>query len=535
MLPDDPTAQVSAPAFRRCCVPFNPFIPGNANRAAYDYIYGNAATPRQVQESRQRQLLATVSGDLGKYGIKSPWAEQGVAFAVGGEFRDELIDVVGNDTFNAQQQQTNGRFTQNILEGNIEVQVPIADNRPFADHLQLNGGYRLSRYNRLQGVFDTWKVEGIWAPIRDVSFRGSYNKAQRAPDVGSAQGAANIFFNQGFFSDPSASRVNPANPGGARLAPEATLAQCRNTGLPDNLYGSATLDCEGACTVRNGGFNLTPETANTKTFGVVLRPRFLPNLTVSIDRFLIDLEDELTFLQPQNLLNNCLLTGNDFFCRGIVRNPGTFTLNSPPDTEPATGFVVRGAANGFRSQSHGWDFQGQYNFGLGSVGRLDFNFNGTLMTRVGSQESPTVTPRNCVGYFGRTCGESLPRWAHQFRTTWTSIDKITSVSLNWRHRGAMPLDVYAPLDTGIPAAAPAARRDQYPGIGAYNWFDLSVAFDVAKQMTFRVSANNIFDRDPPIVPDSRSVIGLLRSNSISATICSGANWWPAWRCATDRP
>jgi outer membrane receptor protein involved in Fe transport len=267
--------------------------------------------------------------------------------------------------------------------------------------------------------------------------------------------------------------------------------------------------------VREGGFNLTPETAYTKTFGVVLRPRFLPGLTVSVDRWLIDLKDQLDFLQPQNLINECLTNGNDYFCRGIVRNSDG-TLSSPPGSSPSTGWVARGAANGYKSQSHGWDFQGQYNLGLGNVGRLDMSFNGTLMTRVGSQASPTIEMRDCTGYWGNLCGESMPKWAHQFRTTWTSMDRTTSVSLNWRHRGGMPLDVYAPEDTNVPQQPESARRDQYPGIKAYNWFDLAFSFDVTKQMTLRLAANNIFDKDPPLVPDSRSRIGLLRGNTIMA-------------------
>ncbi|NWM10680.1 hypothetical protein GY642_25510, partial [Escherichia coli] len=84
----------------------------------------------------------------------------------------------------------------------------------------------------------------------------------------------------------------------------------------------------------------------------------------------------------------------------------------------------------------------------------------------------------------------------------------------WRHRAGMPLDVYAPASTGIPTADPSQRRDQFPGIKAYDWFDLALTFDVTKRMTFRLAANNIFDRDPPIVPDSRSRIGLLRGNTI---------------------
>ncbi len=497
------------------CVPFNAFAPFNQDVALNQYLYGGATGGISTRIPRLLQFIGTVSGDLGKYGITSPFAEQGVAVALGAEYREELERTIVNEIFQQNNGGENQRFTQNILEANAEIQVPLVENRPFARLLQVNGGYRVSKYNRLDGKFDTWKAEGIWAPVEDITLRGSYNKSQAAPGVGTAQGAANIFWNQGFYADPCAPRIDPANPNGARLAPSATAAQCANTGLPANLYGSASLICpDDRCTVREGGFDLKPETAYTKTFGVVLRPRSVPGLVVSIDRWLIDLKDQLDFLQPQNIISECLNTGNDYFCRGIIRNPGSGTLSSSPATSPATGWVARGSANGYKSQSHGWDFQGQYNVGLGSVGLLDLSFNGTLMTRVGSQSAPTIAPRDCVGYFGNLCGESMPKWAHQFRTTWTAPDRSTSVSVNWRHRGAMPLDVYAPADTGIPAQDASARRDQYPGVGSYNWIDLAISFDIDKRMTFRVAANNILDRDPPLIPDSRSRIGLLRGNTI---------------------
>ena len=497
------------------CVPFNAFTPFNQDIALNRYLYGSASGGISTRIPRLLQFVGTVSGDLGKYGIVSPLAQQGVAIALGAEYRDEMERTDVNDIYIQNNGGQNQRFTQNILEANAELQVPLVEDHSWTKLLQVNTGYRVSKYNRLNGKFDTWKVEGIWSPIADITLRGSYNKSQAAPGVGAAAGAANIFWNQGFYADPCAPQINSANPGGARLAPSASLQQCRNTGLPDNLYGSASLICpDDRCTVREGGFNLTPESAYTKTFGVVLRPRFLPGLTVSVDRYLIDLRDQLEFLNPNDWLNGCLTTGNDYFCRGIIRNPGTGTLSSSPASSPATGGVSRGSTNGYKSQSHGWDFQGQYNVGLGSVGKLDVGFNGTLTTRVGSQGAPTITPRDCTGYFGNQCGESLPRWAHQMRTTWILPERWASVSLNWRHRAGMPLDVYAPADTGIPAQPDSARRDQYPGIKAYDWFDLAVTFDINKQMTFRLAANNIFDRDPPIVPDSRARIGLLRGNTI---------------------
>ncbi|MBW6528635.1 TonB-dependent receptor plug domain-containing protein [Sphingomonas sp. RHCKR7] len=503
------------------CVPFNAFVPFNRDQATNDYLYGGsvggATGGISTRIPRLLQFLGTVSGDLGKYGVTSPLAQQGVALALGAEYREEMERTIVNQIFIDNNGGQNQRVTQNIFEANAEIQAPLVEDQSWTRLLQVNGGYRVSKYNRLAGKFDTWKIEGLWSPVSDITFRASYNKSQAAPGVGAAAGASNITWNQGFYADPCAPRVDPSNPNGPRLGPLGTAAQCANTGLPANLYGSPTLVCpDDRCTVREGGFNLTPETAFTKTFGVVLRPRFLPGLTVSVDRWLIDLKDQLVFLQPQDIINECLNSGLDYFCRAIIRNPTTGTLSSSPATSPATGWVARGSSNGYTEQSHGWDFQGQYNLGLGNYGKLDMSFNGTLMTRNGGQASPAAIKRNCTGYFGSGCGESLPRWAHQLRTTWTAPDSSTSVSVNWRHRGAMPLTFYAPEDTGIPQQDESARRDQFPGIGAYNWIDLALAFDINRQMTFRIAANNLLDRDPPIVPDSRSTIGLLRGNTIMA-------------------
>ena len=110
----------------------------------------------------------------------------------------------------------------------------------------------------------------------------------------------------GSRNDPCATTPDPQNPG-RFLAPVASIAACRATGLPDNLYGSQTLSCpDGLCTIRNGGFNLTPETAYTKTFGIVFRPRFVPGLTVSVDRFLIDLQDAINYFPATDFINGCV-------------------------------------------------------------------------------------------------------------------------------------------------------------------------------------------------------------------------------------
>ncbi|MFD1789795.1 TonB-dependent receptor plug domain-containing protein [Sphingomonas floccifaciens] len=502
------------------CVPFNAFAPFSGSPALSAYLFGggtfDVGNTSATSAARMFQGLVSIGADLGKYGITSPLATQGIAIAFGGEYRDEKQVNRADAAYRAFYGGTDRVSTQNVVEGNVELQAPLVEDKSWTKLLQLNAGYRLSKYNRLQGTFSTWKVEGIWSPIADIGFRGAFNKAQRAPTVTQAASAANIeYVNVGSRNDPCASTPSASNPN-VLVAPTATLVQCRATGLPDNLYGSATLSCpDGACTIRNGGFGLTPETAYTKTFGVILRPRFLPGLTLSADRVLVDLKDSINYYAAADFLNGCLTIQSSFYCRGVVRNPGTFTLFSAANSNPTTGFFAQGLTNGYKSAFHGWDFQGQYGLGIGALGRLDASFDGSLATKVGGQDAPELADRNCVGYFGQFCGESLPRWKHNARVTWSSLDRFANVSVAWRHIASTTIsyNVTDPTGTGIPFTA-SDRRTTYFRTGTYDYFDVALGFEVAKQFSLRFSVNNIFDKDPPLLPNARNVLGLLRNNTL---------------------
>lgn len=77
----------------------------------------------------------------------------------------------------------------------------------------------------------------------------------------------------------------------------------------------------------------------------------------------------------------------------------------------------------------------------------------------------------------------------------------------------MTITFNAVADTGIPYGE-ANRRSTYNGIDAYDYFDLATTFNVAKRFTLRLAVNNLFDRDPPLIPNSRSELGLLRNNTV---------------------
>ncbi|MES2421533.1 MAG: TonB-dependent receptor [Pseudomonadota bacterium] len=502
------------------CVPFDAFSAGNTNPALIDYLYdqGTAVTTGTLYD-----VQANVTGDLGKYGIKSPFAEQGVAIALGTEYRKDTLKSTADAAYRAGLGGTDSYLKQDVWEANIEVQAPLVEHKRFVDLLQANGGYRVSKYSSNPSTFNTWKIEGIYAPVSDLTFRASFNKAQRAPTVTEIRQATNVEFargGSGTINDFCAPTVTTNASGGVTYGtPIASRDVCRATGLSDALYGSPTLICPGdastgatGCTVRSGGFTADPETAYTQTYGLIVKPRFVRGLVFSVDRYKIKIDDSLGYNDYSYYTDGCQRSNGDaFFCQGIVRNPGTGTLYSPASSNPTTGFIRQGTTNFYKSIARGYDFQAQYTMDLATIGKIDWSFNGSLTTFAGGQDSPVQPSRNCAGYYGNGCGQLIPKWSHGLRATYTTVDRGFSASFNWRYVSSLT----NADNSGDPAigGTPERERTSYYHVSPQSYFDLALNFAIAKQFSLRLIANNLFDKNPPIVPDSYNV-ALARSNTI---------------------
>ena len=501
------------------CVPFDIFSAGNTNPALINYLFttGTSQTTGTLYD-----VLANVSGDLGKYGITSPFAEQGVAIALGAEYRKDTLKSTADASYRSALGGTDSYLSQDVWEANAEVQVPLIEHKPFVELAQVNGGYRLSKYSSNPSTFNTWKIEGIYAPVKDITFRASFNKAQRAPTVVEIRQATNIDFaagGAGTFNDFCAPTPIPGPNGVTYGAPLASREVCRATGLSDALYGSTSLLCSNgttpngtaACTVRSGGFTADPETAYTQTYGLVLKPRFVRGLVFSVDRYRIKIDNSLGYNDYSYYTDGCLRSGGDqFFCQGIVRNANG-TLFSNAASNPTTGFIRQGTSNYYTSIARGYDFQAQYLLDLGSTGRIDWSFNGSLTTFAGGQDSPVQPERNCAGYYGNGCGQLIPKWSHGLRATYTTEGRGFSASFNWRYVGSLT-NADNSGDPAIGGTAARARTSYYR-VAPANYFDLALNFAIAKQFSLRLIANNLLDKAAPIVPDSYN-ISLARGNTI---------------------
>ncbi|WP_231621742.1 TonB-dependent receptor domain-containing protein [Sphingomonas sp. 37zxx] len=460
------------------CVPLNVFQYNNLSDASLAYIYSPTFTRGLDQES---VVTGSVSGDLTSYGIGSPWAEQGVGFVVGVEHRRETLEFRADAL--AQQKGTreaDGRF--NVTEYFGELRVPIFEDVPFAKELTLTGGYRYSKYSTNPEGISTYKGELSWAPIEDIRLRGSYNRAIRAPNISE------------LFQAQSIGNVAAQDPcSGA--TPTASAARCALTGVTAAQYGRIIECPTDVCSAQGGGNPaLKPEEADTYTAGVVLSPRFLRRLSLSVDYFNIRVKDYISSIPASLTVSQCVTTGDPFFCNLFKRDPRSGVLFGEQ------GYVISTTQNTGALSTSGVDFGLNFAQPTG-IGRFDVAMVGTWLEKLENQPLPGLGSYDCKGLFGPTCGQPSPEWRHQARLTWTDLDNFGSVSLNWRHIGGTSLtnNTTDPFLRG-PAYVINAQ------IPSYDYFDLALSARVSEGVSLRAGINNLLDKDPPAI-----AAGLLSS------------------------
>jgi iron complex outermembrane recepter protein len=435
--------------------------------------------------SQLQVAQASISGPL----FTTPWAADPVAFAAGVEWRsmgaefipDTALSSGGVVGFNAGQP-TAGSY--NAKEAFAELRVPIVQDG-FISRFELNGAVRYSDYS-LENVGGVWAyaIGAELAPVRDITFRGQYQRAIRAPNVGELFGGRSVGFPGA--TDPCA--------GAAAVQPGPLRDTCLATGVPQNQLGAGlalqpNAQIQGAF---GGNPDLQEEVGDTFTAGVVLRPRFIPRLNVTVDWYDIRIQNVIASAGGgvNNILNLCynvIQDANSSICRLIRRDP-LGVISGPPFVVTAT------LANLSELNTEGIDFQVDYtqplNFSLMGAGesRLSFFLLGNYQWE--NSFTPLVDLPDdvveCAGLFGLTCGNPTPKWKWSSRLSW--IDGPLTTSVRWRHLGAVDDDV----------GGRVVNR-----IGSYDLFDLAFAFNVNDNLTINMGVNNLFDKQPPILGNNQ--------------------------------
>jgi iron complex outermembrane receptor protein len=483
------------------CIPYNIFQQGGVTTAQAASLVGFGSARGTTT---QRIIEATVTGDLGDYGLKSPWANDGVGVAFGVTQRRDHLTYTPDSAEGANDLSGFGGAAVKVnnslraSEAYAEARVPLMQDQDFARELLLEGGFRYSDYST--GIqAKTWKVGLQWEPIQDIRFRGSFNRAIRAPNILELYSPQSVTNTSEVADDPCAQ---------GSTAP-ASLAQCLRTGITAAQYG-VTPNCPaGQCAVLQGGnTNLSPERANTFTVGFTSSPRFIRGFNFSVDYFHIDLKDEIGTIPLGVILQRCLATGDAKFCSLIVRNPANGTLFGT--TVGAGGYFNGSNTNVSANVNSGFDVQAAYNlpldaWGIDSWGRLSIDLAGSYLLKQTTVPLPGDPSYDCSGLFGSQCQHSVnPRWRHTMHANWTTPWKDTSLTLAWRYIGGSTY--YA--DTNEPSIGAGTTDKFNHRLPSRSYFDLSGLWHVNDAFSFRVGVNNLFDKDPPLINSAYVGTGL---------------------------
>ena len=453
------------------CVPYNIFVPNAVTSAALSYVMAAGTEDTLVSE---KLVSATVDGNLGKYGIQSPWAKQGVGVALGADYRDEEYSALPDYEGASGDLETFGAFTPvaggyKIKEIYGEARVPLITDKPGIHDLSVGSGFRISDYSTF-GSTPTYSFSVNYAPTEDVRFRGSYNRAIREPSL------------QELYTAYSVGYANYTFDGCEGTTPIWTKQQCINTGLAGSQYG--TVAAAPAGLPHNGSYGgdaaLGPEKADTYSAGIVFTPTAVRDLTASVDWFNITINDAIVSPPPQTVLDLCATTGSSIYCSLVHRAPGTGSLwlsNS--------GYIAGTLANAGAQRQDGFDFKSNYRLPLDRFGNVSFNFAGTYLYTQSITVLSGAPPQNCQGYYGVTCGQPTPKWRDTLTSNWSTPWKL-DVTMSWRFLSGVNSD-----QPDTPAFSEHMSSESY--------LDLSVAYHIAPGCMLRVGVNNLLDKDPPLV------------------------------------
>ena len=462
------------------CVPYNLFQIGGVTPEALNYLQ----TPGLLQSVIDQNVsMGVVTGDLENIGGKLPWADESIKVAFGIENRNDRLTFQTDDLVRSDQLSGTGGPTiglqgaTNVNDLFMEASVPLVQGKTGFEQLSFDTAYRYSDYSS-GTTTDTYKLGMDWAPVQDVRFRASYQRAVRAPNV------VELFTAQGFnLFDID------GDPCGAEMAGtpnEASAAACLATGVPAALLRSATLDNpSGQYNVQQGGvLTLDPETSDTFSYGVVVTPRFAPGLSVSVDYFDIEVEDLISTFGASNTLDACYKFNDARACSRINRNAnGSLWIGD--------GHVENLNSNIGGLSTSGVDMNLNYTgFDIGSWGSLSFNLTGTylidIITDPGAQGFP---PFDCAGQFAGACVSSLttavnPEVRTRFRIGW---ETPWNVDVAFTHRYISEVEMNG---------ANPARLDYK--LDAEHYFDLFAGWAVTDTANVRLGINNVLDEDPSL-------------------------------------
>ena len=414
----------------------------------------NATVPT-VGENVQTSIVANVSGDLFELSGRP------AGFAAGIEYRKDEGEY--RRTYTRPTLSGGGGSTAPIDADLSSTEVYAESTIPIADSFDLNLAARYSDYSDFDSEF-TYKVGGDWRVTDTFRLRSTFSTSVRTPNIRELYTTEEINFTT--FVDP--------------------CDQWESNG-DTNLMANCAADVGAGFTQSElfvevdypGNQNLSPEKADTFTFGAVFEPGIVEGLVLTVDYYQIDIDDSIRNVPPSAALEQCYFSANkshptcDDIFRDIFSGDVVFLavplLNAAREKMRGVDF---GARYGFRALNSdftvNWDTSYLDQFDIDFAGaRSTVEWAGTISNGEGGHGSYTKWRSNL------SLGVDREKWGASYH-----ISYIGDADSQFQRIGATA-----------------------PRVGSITYHSLEGSLRLTEKLVLRGGINNLFDEDPPYYTD----------------------------------
>jgi iron complex outermembrane receptor protein len=471
------------------CVPFD--ILGGPSASTAEALKYINSTGQATYGSKVDSATVDIGGELwtlpaGALGLAAGLEKRRVSgYDQPGQFEQSgySTDLAGNATY--------GKYT--VKEAYAELQIPVLKGVPFAELLSFNLATRHSDYSNF-GTTNNSKASFMWKPIKDLLARGTYAQGFRAPSVGDTFGGGQQTFDT--YLDPCDTKFGEAakNP--------AVLAVCNAKGTPAGfrqLTQSGTPITSGSAQSNvpfqagAGNASLQPETAVSKTLGLVYSPSYVPGLTAAVDWYHIQVDNRITGVSASYVANQCYVFGIESFCSSIKRDPISGEIKD----------LARGNANLGTLKTEGVDLSLNYRMKRTAWGQFGLRSETSYVDKFSVKSAADGEFINYAGeyYYNRVKSNLNLDW------------NLGNWSANWgmRYYSAVKDQCW---DVDVECSLPDAKTSFGTGanrLGASVYHDINVGFKTSWKGQLQVGVNNVFDKKPRITYN-----GAASSSSVDA-------------------
>jgi outer membrane receptor protein involved in Fe transport len=344
-----------------------------------------------------------------------------------------------------------------------ELFAPLLKDLPAIKSLNVDLGIRWSDYTSFNAV-TKGQIKVEYKPISDVLIRGTFSQIYRAPTVQDLAQAPAI--NSPTFIDPCnglTAQVAASNPNYAKMC----------AGVPlDGSFQEPNGQVTGSL---RSNPNLKPETGEVLTYGIVYDSSLVPNLSANLDFWHYTINNVLTQLDPEFSAQQCLGTGNDFYCNLFVR------IQGGPQSGQIT-VALQPTENLGTLKTNGVDIGLKYALRHSPIGSFRFSVD---VTHVNSFTNGGV---EYAGTFSRQFGND---------TKWRGL---AAIGWGWQGFEALLTEQYI-HSLVIPngEASPLPGTQTTVPIPAIWYTNFSVGYNFPTNTRVQAGLQNAFNRQPPIL------------------------------------